>query len=67
VVDRMAEEYGLLVNTLAQQMGTAHKAFCNNTKVADRRAKSEEGLPYVQLAPIGSIRRALQWEPSAQQ
>ncbi len=67
VADRVAEDYGQLINTLAELMGTAHKAFCNNRKVADRRAKTLESIPYVQMAPIGSVRKALQWEQSAQQ
>lgn len=67
VLDRFTEEQGLVINQLALEMGSAHLAYCNTTKVADRRAKGLTGKPYVQLAPIKTIRKALQWEQSAQQ
>jgi putative phage-type endonuclease len=59
VADQATEAYKTALATLADLMGPAQYAFVNNAKLADRRAKNG-GTPYVQLASITSIRKALQ-------
>lgn len=46
------ERFNLAKAELAALMGNAHKAYWNGQKIADRRAKTLGGTPYVQLASL---------------
>lgn len=62
-LERAAEEHQAVKAQLAEEMGDAHTAWCGDMKVADRRAKTELGTPFVQMAsmkkPTSTIKEAL--------
>jgi hypothetical protein len=63
-MEQAVEEHQAVKAALATEMADAHTAWCDGIKVADRRAKTEQGTPYVQLAnlkkPTSTIKEALE-------